>query len=163
MSGTNASVERKIPPFPWWSLVCAGIAYVATVGTLLLAFQRHERNPPSLFFQIPFSAFMAFFPALWMLVAGAVHRDARERGLNQWLWTTVAFLTPMALGVAVYLGYVLLRPVSAVCPGCGAAVRVASQFCPRCGHRLRRGCPACGRGVDDSDAFCPSCGHSLGS
>jgi peptidoglycan/LPS O-acetylase OafA/YrhL len=153
-------------PIPRWAIVVAAAVFLVTAAGLLIAFRTHERNPPPMLFQIPFSFFMAFFPALWVLVAGAVSRDARRRDLNATLWTLIALLTPMALGVAVYVVYVYQldrhqRPWPTACLSCGALARPGAAFCTHCGTRLRQACPACGGPVADGDAYCAGCGQLL--
>ena len=163
MTRSNEPVFQPLSTVPRWVLVVAAAAYLAAMGGLLFMFHAHESNPPLLIFQVPFAALMAFFPALWVLVVGLVNVDARRRGMNARFWTLVALFTPNALGVIFYYFYTLRRPLQVPCPGCGASTTAGSQFCPKCGRKLRPGCPACGKPVDEDDAYCPSCGRALAS
>ncbi|MGY2063125.1 zinc-ribbon domain-containing protein, partial [Nocardia gipuzkoensis] len=63
--------------------------------------------------------------------------------------------------------------MSAVCPGCGAEVRITDRFCEECGRELAisraalpdlvpdpaTACDACGAGDFDADGYCTACGE----
>jgi predicted nucleic acid-binding Zn ribbon protein len=161
MTRSNEALLRQKSLLPRWAVALAAIVFLTGMGGLLYLFHAHESNPPPLLVLVPFCAFMAFLPALWVLVVGHVNHDARRRGLNAWLWTLVAALTPNALGAIVYYAYVFWRPLQGACPACGKQARAGSQFCASCGERLRLACPACGKAVEAGDVYCVSCGRSL--
>ena len=53
------------------------------------------------------------------------------------------------------------QAAEAVCPHCGAAVRVEDNCCWHCGERLPKGkswCPECGRRFTGGEQNCPNCG-----
>ena len=162
MTRSNGSLLRQQASLiPRWAGFLAAAVFLAAAGALLYLFSAHESNPPPLLLQVPFSLFMAFFPALWILVVAHVNQDARRRGLNAWFWTLVALFTPNALGAIFYYVFVFVRPATAYCPACGAGTRAGSRFCSACGRELRPACPACSRPIEPEDAYCPSCGRAL--
>jgi len=76
------------------------------------------------------------------IVAPVVYRDADRRGLDPWLWATVATFLPYLLGLVLYLvrranGGTLCDTVAkSSCPGCGKQVANDWIVCPHCRHGL---------------------------
>ena len=155
MTRSNDALPRILSVIPRWAFALAALAFLSAAGGLLYVF----RAP--LLFRVPLSVFVAFFPALWVLVIGHVNGHARRRGLNAWLWTLVAILTPNALGIIFFYVYVWRLPLQAVCTSCKRPTRAGSQFCASCGARLTAGCSGCGKAVEPADAYCVSCGKAL--
>jgi RNA polymerase subunit RPABC4/transcription elongation factor Spt4 len=92
-------------------------------------------------------------------VAGLVYRDAKSRGLDPWLWATVATFVPFFLGVIVYL--IVRSNGKAVCESCGRPIRSDYKICPYCGHRRESACPQCERPVAADWKICPYCEKKL--
>lgn len=78
-----------------------------------------------------------------------VYRDAKSRGMNAPLWTLIAVLAPVFVGLIIYLlvrgSYSDLK-----CPNCAAPV--TEQF---------RSCPSCAAPVEPDWKVCPHCGNPL--
>lgn len=95
-----------------------------------------------------------------VLIGVYVYRDASRRGMNAVLWTLVAVLAPMFVGLIIYLlvrsGYADLQ-----CPSCAAPVTDQYLSCPRCGARLKATCPSCSNPVEPDWKVCPHCGTPL--
>lgn len=104
--------------------------------------------------------YLAVLVGIPVLIGVYVYRDASRRGMNAVLWTLVAVLAPMFVGLIIYL---LVRGSYAdlLCPGCAAPVREEYLSCPRCGARLKASCPGCGAPVEYGWRVCPHCGSPL--
>lgn len=89
-----------------------------------------------------------------------VYRDAKTRGMEPILWALVAALVPSFIGLIIYLvvrsGYAVYH-----CANCGAAVEEQYAVCPRCGADLKLRCPSCGRYVQADWQMCAHCGQQL--
>lgn len=95
-----------------------------------------------------------------VLIGVYVYRDASQRGMNAVLWTLVAVLAPVFVGLIIYL---LVRSSYAdlQCPSCAAPVTEQYLSCPRCGARLKATCPSCSAPVEPDWKVCPHCGNPL--
>lgn len=89
-----------------------------------------------------------------------VYRDASRRKMNALLWTLVAVITPVFVGLIIYL---LVRGnySDLVCPVCQQDVMKDYTVCPGCGARLRRVCEKCGYPVEEGWSVCPRCAAPL--
>lgn len=89
-----------------------------------------------------------------------VYQDASRRRMNAVLWTLVAVITPVFVGLIIYL---LVRGhySDLECPVCKGDVEEDYTVCPSCGARLRRICPGCGYPLEEGWKVCPSCAVSL--
>jgi RNA polymerase subunit RPABC4/transcription elongation factor Spt4 len=94
------------------------------------------------------------------IVATLVHRDASRRGMDPWLWATIAAFVPYLIGVIVYL--VARSNARSVCSSCGKSMRSDYKVCPYCGHSGGQVCRACGRVVAGDWKVCAYCGQPLG-
>jgi RNA polymerase subunit RPABC4/transcription elongation factor Spt4 len=96
----------------------------------------------------------------WVAIVGTiVYRDAEKRGMDPYLWATVAVFIPFFLGIIVYL--VVRSNGRAACSQCGEPVRSGYKVCPYCGHRLEQACPGCGKPVSTDWKVCPHCERKL--
>jgi RNA polymerase subunit RPABC4/transcription elongation factor Spt4 len=93
------------------------------------------------------------------VVSLLVHRDASRRGLDPWLWATVAAFIPCAIGIIIYL--VVRADAGLKCVGCGKQIRRDYRVCPYCGHNQQLLCPQCQSPVVADWNVCPQCGHKL--
>lgn len=91
-----------------------------------------------------------------------VYRDASRRRMNAVLWTLIAVVTPVFVGLIIYL---LVRGSYSdlECPVCNGDVQKDYTVCPQCGARLKRGCPQCGFPVEEGWLVCPRCATPLES
>lgn len=98
--------------------------------------------------------------AIWIvIVAPLVYKDAKRRGMDPWLWATVATFVPFLIGVIIYL--VARSNGRATCESCGRPIRSEFKACPYCGHTREHVCPQCSRPVAPDWKLCPYCEHRL--
>lgn len=104
--------------------------------------------------------YLAVLVGIPVLIGVYVYRDATRRGMNAVLWTLVAVLAPVFVGLIIYLlvrgSYSDLK-----CPNCAAPVTEQYLSCPRCGARLKATCPSCSAPVEPDWKVCPHCGNPL--
>lgn len=148
----------------------AGIGLLGTVGLM-------SEGEPGLLFM--FCGAMLFMITLSCFVGRYVYLDSRTRGMNVWLWTTIAMYGAGPLG---FLMYILLRnpimpfadqqlrghgvpstfqPSVHGCATCGHTVPDSYEFCPNCGDKQLVFCPACHNGVIAGWKYCPHCGKRM--
>jgi RNA polymerase subunit RPABC4/transcription elongation factor Spt4 len=103
---------------------------------------------------------MLLFTVIYIaVVASLVYKDAKSRGLDPWLWATVATFVPFFLGIIIYL--IVRSNGKASCEGCGRPIRSDYRICPYCGHRREAVCPQCARPVSADWKICPYCEKKL--
>ena len=96
---------------------------------------------------VPMHFLLYFFVILYVTVVGwLVFRDASKRGMDPWLWATVATFVPYLIGVIIYL-VVSRTGTRAACLECGQALRHDYKVCPHCGHARELLCPKCQKPV----------------
>jgi RNA polymerase subunit RPABC4/transcription elongation factor Spt4 len=107
------------------------------------------------------------FPLAFVLIIGIIYRvgrfvfkDSKQRGMDPWLWTTVAIFVPNLIGLIIYL---LVRNsyTKKICLGCGKPVDDHFMVCPFCGYKLKDNCGSCGYAVDPEWNICPKCASKL--
>ncbi len=114
---------------------------------------------------VPFARAFPLFPmylvaGLYVGVVGLlVHRDASRRGLDPWMWATVAAFVPYLIGVIIYL-VVSRSRAGATCSNCGQTLRTDFKVCPHCGHARELLCEKCQKPMASEWKVCPYCGHS---
>jgi RNA polymerase subunit RPABC4/transcription elongation factor Spt4 len=96
-----------------------------------------------------------------VVVAVLVHRDARKRGMDPWLWATVAAFVPYLIGVIIYL--VARSTGGSPCIDCGRRIQRDFVVCPYCGTSQQTTCPDCRKIVRPDWKACPYCGRRMGS
>jgi Double zinc ribbon len=94
--------------------------------------------------------------AAWVLLIGYINADAGRRGMGRTLWTFIAILVPNCLGILAY--FLLRKPKTYPCPGCGVQVSPDFRFCAKCGFALAPVCAHCGRAIQHDFVCCPYCG-----
>lgn len=157
---SHFSEELKV--IPKTARFIAGLAYVgwAVLWILVLMFSHDEglQNMPMV--GKVFLIFGAgFVLAMYVLLIGYVHGDAKRRGMRYVMWTLLAIFIPNAIGVILY--FILRDPPLKPCPRCSVIVRPGFTFCPHCGTSLLPTCPNCGKSVELGWANCPQCGTKL--
>lgn len=105
--------------------------------------------------------FIALVPLILLLIIPVsigvyVWRDAKRRRMNAVLWTIIAVFAPTLIGFIVYL---LVRSSYSdlACPSCGTPVTKEYAVCPKCGAKLRMSCPQCAFPVEPDWKVCPHC------
>jgi RNA polymerase subunit RPABC4/transcription elongation factor Spt4 len=97
---------------------------------------------------------------VWVGVVGSiVYRDAKRRGMDPYMWATVAVFVPFFVGIIIYL--VVRSNGRTICDKCGAAIRSEYKVCPLCGHRREHSCPGCSKTIAEDWKVCPHCEHRL--
>jgi RNA polymerase subunit RPABC4/transcription elongation factor Spt4 len=139
------------------------IVLAAFWGMLLTFYQKRifMFSPPDhvvaplviLMFVTGFVTLMIF---LLIAMARYVYVDARQRGMNEVLWTLVVIFVPYFIGLIVYL--IVRTPLQSACLACHAVVSHQNSFCPQCGNALKRQCGSCHATLEVNDRFCPHCG-----
>ena len=106
-----------------------------------------------------------FFPLILLLIIPVsigiyVWRDAKRRRMNAVLWTIIAVFAPTLIGFIVYL---LVRNSYSdlECPSCRTPVTKEYAVCPKCGAKLRMSCPQCAFPVEPDWKVCPHCAAPL--
>ena len=93
------------------------------------------------------------------IVAPVVYRDASRRGLDPWLWASVATFLPYLLGVILYL--VRRSNGGRLCVACGRSRSEHLAVCPFCGAADDLRCPQCSKPIAGDWQICPFCRHNL--
>ena len=92
-------------------------------------------------------------------IAVYVYQDARQRGLDPWLWATVAAFVPYFIGLIIYL--VARQSARRSCAKCGRTLQSDFSNCPYCGEPLSLKCRKCGEAVAADWKVCPHCSTPL--
>jgi hypothetical protein len=90
-----------------------------------------------------------------------ITRDARGRGVENWmLWAFLVLIT-FPWGLIVYLAVRPPKPAgrAAACPSCGGRISASSNFCAACGRADPALCLECGNKSQPPARYCPKCGH----
>jgi hypothetical protein len=96
----------------------------------------------------------------WVSIVGTLtFRDAKKRGMDPYLWASVAAFIPFCLGIIIYL--VVRSNGRTTCDKCGTPIRSEYKVCPHCGHRCGHLCPGCNNTISPEWKVCPHCEHKL--
>ena len=123
---------------------------------------RHARGdlsqiiPPLIIIPLIFLIILAVI----CLAGRFVFSDAKQRGMDPWLWTTIAIFIPNLMGLIIYL-IVRNSYTKKICPNCGKPLAEHFMNCPFCGYKLKETCPACGEPVAPEWNICSKCGNKL--
>lgn len=102
------------------------------------------------------------FAAIMSAISVFVYKDATKRGMDPWMWMTVAVFVPNLIGLIIYI---IVRKNSSSyeyrCINCNKPVSSEFNLCPYCGSELNVSCPGCGRKVSSEWAVCPYCSKKL--
>ena len=102
---------------------------------------------------------LMFALAFLAMIATLVYRDAKKKGMDPWLWATVATFMPNLIGVIIYL--IVRYNVKKTCVACGKGLQGDFMVCPYCGASQEVNCPACQKPTAPDWKICPHCGHKL--
>lgn len=116
----------------------------------------HDRGVRMLIMAVPTCI---LFIAWISIVSSIVYRDAKKRGMDPYLWATVAAFIPFFIGIIIYL--VVRSNGRAMCAKCHAPIRSEYKVCPHCGHRQQNVCPGCENPISPEWKVCPHCEHRL--
>jgi RNA polymerase subunit RPABC4/transcription elongation factor Spt4 len=156
--------RQELKVIPGTARFIAVFVYIAlaTACALFVAFSHDQglANTPQVG-KLLMIVGVGIVPAIWVLLIGYVHADAKRRGMRYVMWTLLAILIPDAIGIIIY--FILRDPLMKPCPGCSQVLKSGYTFCPYCGTSLLPTCPNCGRSVELGWANCPSCGTKLPS
>ena len=103
---------------------------------------------------------LIIFIAIPVIIGVYVYKDASRHNMNAPLWTLVAVVAPMFVGLIIYL-IVRGNYSDLQCPKCAASVSPQYEACPMCGAKLKAACPNCGFGVEPEWIVCPKCAAPL--
>ena len=149
----------------FWALVVFVVALLTPLAVFIgFGFMRtanHLPHPVPLAHPvIAMAPLLVLVAAYIALVAVLTYRDASKRGMDPWLWATVAAFVPYLIGVIIYL--VARSNVKQACVSCGKALQGDFQICPYCGASQEVSCRECNKPVAGDWEVCPHCGHRLG-
>lgn len=102
---------------------------------------------------------LILIPAYIIIVGRLVYMDAAKRGLDPWLWATVAVFVPNLIGVIIYL--VVRQSAKKACINCGKRIEKDFKICPYCGQKQEMVCENCNKAVARDWSVCPYCAHPL--
>lgn len=101
----------------------------------------------------------AFALGLLALIATLVYKDAKKKGMDPWLWATVATFMPNLIGVIIYL--IVRYNVKKTCVACSKGLQGDFMVCPYCGASQELLCPSCEAPTAPEWNICPHCGSRL--
>lgn len=110
---------------------------------------------------VPF-AILLFAVLIAVLIGRFVYYDALKRGMDPWLWVTVAVFIPNLIGLVIYLivrSQYAARPHA--CTNCNRPLDPHFNVCPYCGAAARAKCAHCGMALETDWTHCPNCGKHL--
>lgn len=145
---------------PVWSMIAAGVAFVAVEYYFwyILPLQRHH-PPAPLGLRTYLNLSWGILTALYFLMVGYVSRDAPRRSMSTRFWMLICFVLPGGIGAVLY--FLLRLPVVSRCGACGTQVQSDFHFCPQCAFQLTASCGNCFRSVRITDQYCTRCGHEI--
>ncbi len=141
--------------YVFWSLL--GAIIMLTVAASVLFLQQEAGVRDNLL--VMFIPFFIILPAYIAIVGRLVYKDAEKRGMDPWMWATVAVYVPNLIGVIIYI---LVRQTSKKkCVNCGKGIEKDFKLCPYCGQNQDLDCEKCSKPVARDWLMCPHCGHQL--
>lgn len=151
--------EKKFFKFLYWFIITIMTGIFALFAVKMGDLIADEPDFPKLM--------IAYFVLIFLVVAGLfaaisifVYKDAPKRGMNRWLWMTIATFTPNLIGLIIYV-IVRSNSSSVRCISCGKDVKNDYKLCPYCGSSLDMHCHACGKQVSPEWQLCPYCKSNL--
>jgi hypothetical protein len=150
--------REEVELIPGWAMALAAISFTA-IQLGFNVFLAHEKNAPPLWGRIAMGIAGGLVLGAYILLLGYINRDARRRGMSQWLWTAVSILVPNGFGIILY--FILRQPLLTLCPQCSTPVEIGFNYCPKCASKLNPNCPHCQKAVRPGSDYCAYCGGSL--
>jgi RNA polymerase subunit RPABC4/transcription elongation factor Spt4 len=151
-------MKRNLFKYLFWFLI---VLIFAFAGLMLLRvgfeISQGTRITPNL-------VLLALIPiagvaALISWIAVFVYNDAPKRGMDRWMWMTIAVFVPNLIGLIIY--FIVRSNYNAKCLNCGKNIKSEFSVCPYCSTPLNSSCPRCGRQVLNDWQTCPYCRQDL--
>lgn len=142
--------------YVFWGLLAVVVLLVIMAAYLISHNVDNAQDKKVLIIFLPFFILLAAYVAL---VGTLVYRDAAKRGMDPWLWATVAVFVPHLIGVILYL--VVRHTIKNVCINCGKGIQKDYKICPYCGQKQEMACSNCKKTVSRDWSVCPYCSHPL--
>ena len=153
-------VSEDAQLIPVWSMIVAGIAFIAVEYYFWFVLPAQRQRPPApLGLRTYLNLSWGILTALYFLMVGYVSRDAPRRSMSTRFWMLICFVLPGGIGAVLY--FLLRLPVVSRCSSCGTHVQSDFHFCPQCSYQLTASCGNCFRSVRITDRFCTRCGHEI--
>jgi len=143
-----------------FSILVAAIIALSIIGTL--ADYKAANGDISAIIPI-----FIILPIVFLLVFGFMYnvgnfvfKDSQKKGMDPWLWTSMALFIPNFIGLIIYL---IVRNTNnkKICNKCGRPVDEEFISCPFCGNKLKESCASCGATVELNWNICSKCGVNL--
>ena len=155
----SITVNEDARLIPVWSIVTAILAFLAVEYYFWLILPKQQHHIPPIGFRIYFDLSWGLLAALYFLMVGYVSKDAPRRAMSVRFWMLICFVMPAGIGAVLY--FLLRQPEVSRCPACGTHVQSDFHFCPQCNYQLTASCGNCYRTVRVADQYCTRCGHEL--
>ena len=108
---------------------------------------------------MPLLSILILFASIDILIAVLVYKDALRRGMDPWLWATVAVFVPNLIGVIIYL--VVRQTAQKRCVNCSRGLQGDFKVCPYCGYSQELVCEKCKREIASDWKICPYCKNPI--
>ena len=141
--------------YVFWSLLVVMVLLIMAVASMVLTKSPDIQDKKVLFLILPFIIIFVYI----VVVGRLVYKDAEKRGMDPWLWATVAVFVPNLIGVIIYL--IARYNVKNTCINCGKGIQVDFKICPYCGHKQDLVCGNCQKVVSPEWTVCPYCAQPL--
>jgi RNA polymerase subunit RPABC4/transcription elongation factor Spt4 len=108
---------------------------------------------------LPLGIATVFVFIVCAVVGVLVYRDAKNLGMDPWLWVCVAVFLPNLIGVIIYL--LVRRSQRRKCVKCLQPLQADFKMCPYCGYDHEISCDNCKKTAAPDWTVCPYCGDTL--
>lgn len=140
----------------FWGLLVGIVLLLVSIVMIFIQRAPEVHQPRG--FIILFPLFI-LVPAYIIIVGRLVYIDAAKRGLDPWLWATVAVFVPNLIGIVIYL--IVRQSAKNACINCGKRIEKDFKICPYCGQKQEKVCENCNKAVSRDWSVCPYCAHPL--
>lgn len=148
--------HNSIFKYVFFTLATLVVLLVAfAIGMLFIRGVGPDDKAMAFFLLLP----IGFAIAILGMIALLVHRDASRKGMDPWLWATVATFMPNLIGVIIYL--IVRYNVKKTCVACNKGLQGDFMVCPYCGASQELLCPSCQAPTAPEWNICPHCGINL--
>lgn len=142
----------------FWILTVAVLGFLCLM-MLRVGFTVMEATRVSAYMILGFAAPIIIVATIFTVISVFVYRDAPKRGLERWMWMTIAVFTPNLIGLIIY--FIIRSSNNTKCLNCGKSIKSEFKICPYCSTSLDIHCPQCGRQVLPDWQVCPHCRQNL--